>query len=365
MSADDESKTEEATAQRRQKAHDEGQFAKVPDAGGIAALAAVFGVMLWFGAEGFEQLRLFAMGCFGDTFAITRGDGSRIALRTSALLAMLCMPIMLAGFFSSLAAGIAQSGFDLDFGRLEFKLSRINVLGNLKNILNPFARLPELSTQLSRVTVVGWLTYGVAKDAYPGLVRGARTGMPHVTSELMDAVKRIAGRAILAFVVLIVADYLIARFRISKSLRMTKQEVKDEHKQNEGDPRVKMQMRAKGRERVKRAISTMVKGADVIVTNPTHVAVAIRYRPSDGIPIVTAKGYDEIAMHIRKIARENGIPILENKPLARGLAKQVKVGKPITQEFFGPVAEILAYVYRLKGRVSGTSGSAGNRPSMR
>ena len=365
MSDDEESRTEEATAQRRQKAHDDGQFAKVADAGGIAALAAVLGLVMWLGAAGFEQLRLFAEGCFRDTYALTRGDGAQIVIRSTALLAVLCLPIMIAGFISALATGIAQSGFELNFGRLEFKTERFNLFANLGNVLNPFARLPELSTQLARVGVIGWLTWGVAKDAYPRLVRAARMGMDQVAAELIDAVRRIAMRAVLAFVVLVVADYFISRFRINKSLRMTKQEVKDEHKQNEGDPRVKQQIRAKGRERIKQAIGKMVRGADVIVTNPTHIAIAIRYRPQDGIPIVTAKGYDDIAMHIRKIARENGIPILENKPLARGLAKKVKVGKPITQEFFGPVAEVLAYVYRLKGRVAGTSGSAGNRASAR
>jgi flagellar biosynthesis protein FlhB len=358
VAEDEESRTEEATPKRREQAHEEGQFAKVADAGGIAALASVFLLVLIFGAAGFEQLRLFAIGCFRDTYALTRGDGMQIVLRSSALLLMLCAPIMFAGFVAALATGIAQSGFELNFGRLEFKFERLNLFKNIGNVLNPFARLPELSTQIGRVVVIGWLTYGVARDAYPRIVRAARSGFDHVSDEIIDAVTRIASRAVIAFVVLVVADYYISRFRVNKALRMTKQEVKEEHKSNEGDPRMKGQIKQRGRERIRKAISKMVKSADVIVTNPTHIAIAIRYRPADGIPIVVAKGYDEIAMHIRKIAREHGIPILENKPLARGLAAKVKVGKPITQEFFSPVAEILAYVYRLKGRMAGASGSA-------
>ncbi len=365
MAEDEESRTEEATPQRRSKAHDEGQFAKVADAGGIAALAAVFLLILVFGAAAFEQLRLFAASCFRDTYALTRGEGSQIALRSSALLGLLCIPVMVVGLITSAAAGIAQSGFDLDFGRLELKFERLNFFANIKNVLNPFARLPEITTQLARVAVIAWLTWGVARDAYPRMVRAARTGFDHVTEELLDAVTRIATRAVLAFVVLVVADYYISKFRVDKALRMTKQEVKDENKQNEGDPRVKGQIKQRGRERIRKAIGKMVKTADVIVTNPTHIAIAIRYRPADGIPIVVAKGYDAIAMHIRKIARENGIPILENKPLARGLAAKIKVGRPITQEFFSPVAEVLAYVYRLKARLGGASRSAQGGASAR
>jgi flagellar biosynthetic protein FlhB len=365
VAEDEESRTEEATPQRRSKAHEEGQFAKVADAGGIAALAGVFMLILFFGASAFEQLRLFAATCFRDTYALARGDGAQIVLRSTALLGLLCLPVMLVGLFTSAAAGIAQSGFDLNFGRLELKFERLNFFANIKNVLNPFARLPEIGTQLARVVVIAWLTWGVARDAYPRMVRAARTSLDNVTEELIDAITRIATRAVLAFVVLVVADYYISKFRVDKALRMTKQEVKDENKQNEGDPRVKGQIKQRGRERIRKAIGTMVKTADVIVTNPTHIAIAIRYRPQDGIPIVVAKGYDEIAMHIRKIAREQGIPILENKPLARGLAAKVKVGKPITQEFFSPVAEVLAYVYRLKGRMGGASRSARGGASAR
>ncbi len=352
MAEDQESRTEEATPQRRQKAHEEGQFPKVADAGGIAALAAVFMVLVFFGAAGFEQLRRFAMGCFGDTYALTRGDGAQLVLRSVALVALLCGPVVLAGAAAAVSIGLMQSGFELNFGRIELKLDRLNLFGNLKNVLNPFARLPELSTQISRVVIVGWLTYGVARDAYPRVVRAARMSRDLVVDEIVDAVTRIAIRALLAFVALIVADYFISRFRVAKALRMTKQEVKDEHKQTEGDPRVKGQIKQRGRDRVRKAIAKMVKSADVVVTNPTHIAIALRYRPKDGVPIVVAKGYDEIALHIRKIARESGVPILENKPLARGLAAKVKVGRPITPEFFSPVAEVLAFVYRLRAQAA-------------
>jgi flagellar biosynthetic protein FlhB len=132
---------------------------------------------------------------------------------------------------------------------------------------------------------------------------------------------------------------------------MSRQEIKEEHKRNEGDPRVKMRIRQRARDRIRKAIVKQVKSADVILANPTHVSVALRYRPNEGAPVVVAKGYDDVAMFIREIARKEGIPILESPPLARKLARTVKVGKAIPTELYSAVAEVLAFVYRIRGRV--------------
>ena len=141
---------------------------------------------------------------------------------------------------------------------------------------------------------------------------------------------------------------------------MSKQEVKEEHKRNEGDGKVKHKMIARGRERIRRSIKKHVKTADVILANPTHVSVALRYRASEGAPIVVAKGYDEIALFIRECARDAGIPIVEAPPLARALAKRVKVGRVVPRDLWSPVAEILAYVYRLARLAERSEASRGN-----
>jgi flagellar biosynthetic protein FlhB len=132
---------------------------------------------------------------------------------------------------------------------------------------------------------------------------------------------------------------------------MSRQEIKDEMKQQEGDPRHKQKMRARARERLRRGLAKMVKTADVIVANPTHISVGLRYRPKDGAPVVVAKGYDEVALFIRQLAKDAGVPVVENKPLARAIAKRVKVGRQIPVDLYSAVAEVLAFVYRLKNRV--------------
>jgi len=129
---------------------------------------------------------------------------------------------------------------------------------------------------------------------------------------------------------------------------MSRQELKDELKQQEGDPKIKARIRARARELAKRGISKEVKRSDVIIANPTHISVALRYRSTEGAPVVMAKGYDEVALFMRKIADENGIAIVENRPLARALAEKTRVGKTIPIELYQAVAQVLAFVYRLK-----------------
>jgi flagellar biosynthetic protein FlhB len=131
---------------------------------------------------------------------------------------------------------------------------------------------------------------------------------------------------------------------------MSRQELKDEMKQQEGDQRIKQRQRARAREAARRGIRRAVESADFVIANPTHISVAIRYRVNEGAPVVTAKGYDEVALYIRKLAKDHDIPVIENRPLARALAKRVKPGRPVPVDLYAAVAEILAFVYRLKKR---------------
>jgi flagellar biosynthetic protein FlhB len=131
---------------------------------------------------------------------------------------------------------------------------------------------------------------------------------------------------------------------------MSRQELKEEVRQQEGDPKVRLRVRARARELAKRGIAKEVRRADVIIVNPTHIAVALRYRPAEGAPILTAKGYDEVALFMRKLAKEHGIVVVENKPLARALAETTKIGRMIPVDLYRAVAQVLAFVYRLRDR---------------
>jgi flagellar biosynthetic protein FlhB len=153
-----------------------------------------------------------------------------------------------------------------------------------------------------------------------------------------------------ALALLAVADFAFSKYRWEKRNMMSKQELKDEFKQAEGDQRVKHQQRAAARRRLKRGLVKAVKSADVVVVNPTHVSAALRYKPQEGAPVLTAKGYDEVALHIREIAKEAKIPIIENRVLARAIAARVRVGKAIPVDLYAAVAEVLAFVYRLRAQ---------------
>ncbi|MEP7053589.1 MAG: EscU/YscU/HrcU family type III secretion system export apparatus switch protein, partial [Pseudomonadota bacterium] len=154
----------------------------------------------------------------------------------------------------------------------------------------------------------------------------------------------------MALALIAALDYGWSWWRHEQSIKMSRQELKDEHHQQEGSPQIRQRQRARAREMLRRGLRKGVKEATVIVANPTHVAVALRYKQHEGAPIVTTKGYDEIALQIKKIAKEEGIPIIENRPLARGLAERVRVGRVIPADMYVAVAELLAMVYRLKNR---------------
>ena len=203
---------------------------------------------------------------------------------------------------------------------------------------------------LGRVAVVGVVAYMVVEEALPTLLKLTRTPLIGAVGALGAVVSRLAIWATVALAVLTAADYGYSWWKHERDLRMSREEIKQEMKGQEGDPKVKARQRARAREMLRRGIRKEVKTADVIVTNPTHVAVAIRYRAHEGAPVVAAKGYDDVAMFIRSLAKEHGIPIIENKPLARALAEQVKAGRAIPVELYAAVAEVLAFVYRLRNR---------------
>lgn len=167
---------------------------------------------------------------------------------------------------------------------------------------------------------------------------------------MVEVITRVALWSTLGLAVMTAADYGLAYFRTERDLKMSRQELKDEMHQAEGDPKIKARQRQRARELSRRNIAKEVSTASVIITNPTHIAIAIRYRAEEGAPVVAAKGYDEVALYIRKLATEAGIPIMENKPLARTLAEKVKVGRVIPADLYAAVAEVLAWVYRLKSR---------------
>jgi flagellar biosynthesis protein FlhB len=217
-------------------------------------------------------------------------------------------------------------------------------------MFSPKAGLTNIALSLLRVGVVAAVVESIMEKEFVSLTRLSRAPLGAATWELAAIVMRVAGWSTGALAVIAAIDYGVSWWLHEQSIKMSRQEMKDEHKQQEGSPQIRARQRARARELLKRGLRKGVKEATVVVTNPTHVAVALRYRTSEGAPQVTTKGYDEIAQQIKKLAREEGIPIIENRPLARALAERVRVGRVIPLDLYMAVAELLAMVYRLKNR---------------
>ena len=248
----------------------------------------------------------------------------------------------------SLAASVAQTGFVFAPRSLEWNWQKISPSSGFSRFA-PLTAGTELLKALVSVTVIAAVAYFLIRPAYdvaPGLV-----GMMPVeaATTAWDGVWRLLWRTSLALIVLAGADYGVQRYRWFTSLKMTRQEVRDESRLNEGNPETKARVRKIQREMSRSRMLAAVKGATVVVTNPTHFAVALEYRRAEmAAPVVVAKGQDLMAARIREIAREHGVPLVENKTLARALFKNAEIGDAIPADLFGAVAEILAYLVRLK-----------------
>lgn len=346
----DQSKTEKATPERRRKAREEGQFARGRDAGGVAATAGVLAVLLMLGGTLGHALFVFATRCFSSPHGVSATDSSGPLFEVGGLYLALAVPPALAACIASMAIGFAEAGFHPKLELAFPNFGRIDPLSRLGSLFSPQNAAVEIVLSVVRVGAVAVVAYVAASDMLPKLIGLARGDVVGSAAFISDAGSRLVLECTLALGALSAADYAWNRYKIEKQLMMSLQEVKDEHKQQEGDPRLRARMRQRAREMLRKGIAKAVPKADVVVVNPTHVAVALRYRPKDGAPVVLAKGYDEIALYIRTLARASGVPILENKPLARALAARVKVGKAIPGDLYGAVAEVLAFVYRLRRR---------------
>ncbi len=347
-----EERTEKATPKKREDAKRKGQIARgaeLPSALGF--IGAVLAASI-FGGELVGKLGLYIQSTAQkilEVKALTVPETHILFIEGVKVLALVSIPVVLVAMVAGVAGNFAQGGFTLTPSALAPKADKFNPVKNIKRIfgLDSVVNLIKASIKL---ILLGWVSYGVlaplATDA-PALIHAPLT---IVAGKLGETLYALAFRCGMLMLALACADYGYAWYKHEKSLKMSKQEIRDEYKNSEGDPMVKSQRRNAARALVQKRSLAEVPTASVIITNPTHFAIALRYdREKDAAPIVVAKGADSIAAKIREIAKENNIPLVENKPLARALYKIVEPNQIIPVEFFGAVAEILAYVFRQKG----------------
>jgi flagellar biosynthetic protein FlhB len=350
---DDSDRKFDPTPQRRERFRKEGRFARARDAGGIAAVAGALAALVGSREASSRAVELLFDRCFGGVADLERTSLAVAGAKAGATLLARTAPIAIAAAFGSAAIGLAQAGGNFDLDRLELKPDRLDPLPRLQQLFSPKHALFETALAITRVVIVGWVAYRAMADELPGLLALAAQPPAAALSTVVGVGTRLTLKTLGVLLVLGAADYAYNRFQIEQQMKMTLRELKDEMKQQDGDPHIKAKMRAKARQAAKKRGQTSlaeVAKADVVVTNPTHVAVALRYTDEDAAPMVVAKGHDEQALAIRAEARKHGIPILENRPLARALDAETAVGQPISGAHFAAVAQVLAFVFRLRGR---------------
>ncbi|MBX3155923.1 MAG: EscU/YscU/HrcU family type III secretion system export apparatus switch protein [Deltaproteobacteria bacterium] len=270
------------------------------------------------------------------------GDLARAGLHAFTVAAV---PVMAGAAVLAIVAIFGQLGWPPAWKSISFDLGKLSPGKNLPNAFGFAAMARRAGAALAKVVVVGAVVVFALRDGLASQEMSA-AGIGAVA---WSVVSRALWLVVGSLVAIAAIDYLLARRRITNQMKMTADEVKREHKESDGDPHVKGKRRARMREMAKRRIATTVPTADVVVVNPTHYAVALRYdEDKDRAPIVVAKGTDEMAAKIREIARQSGVPILSRPPLARALHKHVKEGRAIPSNLFRAVAEVLAYVYKLR-----------------
>jgi flagellar biosynthetic protein FlhB len=347
---DDTEKTEDATPERLRKAREEGQFPRAKDAGATVGTVGVLVCLAGMAPTYVHTLRDLSVRSFTDSMNLVRGDPRAIGHLVVPALITLCLPTAVAGVVTACAVGFAEAGFNPNLDLIVPKWERLDPFSKLGQMFSPREMITTISLLLLRVAVVGTVVYNILKTEFPRLVNLARTGLPHAATAVASAIFRLGIWASAALVAIAAIDYFQSWFSHKKRMMMSRQELKDEMKQSEGDPAMKGRQRARAREMLRKGILKQLKKSDVVVANPTHVSVALRYRAEEGAPVVMAKGVDEVALYIRELAKKLNIPIVENITLARALNSRVKVGKTIPVDLYKAAAEVLAFIYRLKAK---------------
>lgn len=348
MADDGSEKNLEPTSKRREDFRKQGRYPKARDLGGIAAMGSVLGVLAASKGLAGQALHTLFGRTLGDVGAMSRGEGQRAAEAALGCLAMLTVPAMIAASLAGVVMGIVQAGWHPNWDALAPKPERFDVFSRLKQTFSPKHAAGEIALALLRVAVVAWAVRHALDGGLGDLLLLSRTPIDGGASRLAASVTRVVLWALGSVALIAVIDYAQSWFSLEKDMKMSRKEMEEETRQSEGDPKSKGRLRQRARAMIRKRSVAKVKEADVVVTNPTHVAVALRYGAKDPAPIVVAKGHDALAMMIRAEARKHGVPILEHRALARAIDAEVEVGRTIQAKHFQAVAKVLAFVYRLR-----------------
>jgi flagellar biosynthetic protein FlhB len=343
-------KTEKATPKKHQEVRKKGQVAKSQDVNVAIGLFAAFLFLLFAGS----YLKKMILSLFEHSFQeymlmdLTEANLQTIFLEMIKETALIVGPIMLVGLIAGVAANYFQVGFLFAPESIQMKLEKIDPIKGFKRIFS-LRSVVEFLKSILKLSIVGVITFLVLWNRMDEILILSQKTIGAALATLADLTLQMGLFASGALLFLSLLDYLYQKYDFEKNIRMSKQDLKDEFKNSEGDPLIKSKIKQKQREMAMRRMMQEVPNADVIITNPTHYAIALKYDEKKlDAPFVVAKGVDYVAQKIKYIAKENQVIMVENRPLARALYSQAEIGEAIPEEFFKAVAEILAYVYRTK-----------------
>lgn len=349
-------KTEEATPKKLEDARKEGQVARSQELTTAFALAALFIILKMFG--GFISNRL--MNYFNTYYSVmdvyTGGVfevnyGFAFLRDTLVNILITCLPVYVSAFLVAFVVNVFQVKWKPTSKTLVPKGEKLNPIKGFKRMFS-MDKLIELLKSVIKIGLILYISYDTLKDEVGTIfILYGLSELKGAVSLIISIVLNLGLKISLLYLIVGIADYIYQLFKFKNEMKMTKQEIKDEFKQTEGDAKVKGQIRQRMREASQRRMMQKLPEADVVITNPTHLACALKYDSKENkAPVLIAKGADFLAQRIKETARENDIPIVENKPLARMLYHNVEIDQEIPEELYQMVAEVLKYVYEIKGK---------------
>ncbi len=347
-------KTEKATPKKRQDARKKGQVIKSQDVTSAIVMLMVFIFLIFFAGSLRDELLAFFRQTFIHNIRIetlTIDSVMHLFIETLIQMAFIIVPIMAIAVVGALAGNFLQFGFLFTLEPMKFDLKKMDPIKGLKRIFSVKA-IVELLKSVLKIGFIGSVTTIIIWTNLPEVLALSFKSpwMTLITVGKLVGIMGIAASLVLLCVSIL--DWMYQKFDYEKNLKMSKQDIKDEYKNSEGDPLIKSKIKQRQREMAMRRMMSEIPSADVVITNPTHYAIALKYDEENmDAPRVIAKGTDFIAQKIKLIAKEHDVIMVENRPLARAMYDQVEIGDPVPEEFFKAVAEILAYVYRIKRKI--------------
>jgi flagellar biosynthesis protein FlhB len=346
-------RSEQPTSKRLRDAAERGQVARSKEVQDVVQLAAALMTLSFAGSYMVRTLadRVGAGLSRIDGVAhrtVMPSELTAIATGYLGWLALIVGPVMLTAVVAALAAVSAQGGWNVSWQPLQPKFSKLSPVNGMKRLVPTKAGLDLVRVAIV-ATALTWVAWGVIQPFIETSALLSRVSLADAAGSAWLTVVTLVKRGLIVFATVATADYLLKRYQMRKSLKMTKQEVKEEHKMLEGNPEIKGRIRRLQRDQARRRMLAAVPKATVVITNPTHFAVALEYkRDAMAAPRVLAKGADHVAQRIKDVAREHGIPTVENVALARALYSHAEIDEVIPANLFEAVAEVLAYLVRLK-----------------